>query len=339
LFRLTGKIGTDTSSPTRHVLYDLRTKEWSEWICEKADIDIGLLPPIKYQPWEVWDRLSPEVAEELGLRPGTIIAAGGGDDPAAVLGGGAINPGDILLGTGTGSTWRIVTDSTDVDKTFHSDFSLHVVPNMYIREYVITGTGTSFRWFKDTFGVIGDPSQNPYEQLLQEASQAPAGCDGLFFYPYLEGARAPRFNDKASGIYYGIRASHTRSHCIRAIIEGIAFQYTPMLKIVEHYSSRIPDTLVIVDDEARSSFWNQLKADVTGCEVCTPKVIHGAAMGAAILASIASGLFSDCKDAVNAMIKIEARYKPNPVSQTHYKKIQNRYNNLYSHIDKVYLAD
>lgn len=338
LYRLTGKIATDISSPTRHMLYDLRSKKWSEWICKKADIDIGLLPPVQYQPWEIWDRLSPAAAEELGLKPGTIIAAGGGDDPAAVLGGGAVEPGDILLGAGTGATWRTVTDHSDADDTFHADFTLHVVPNLYLYELVITGTGTSLRWFKDTFGALGDPTLNPYDRLLEEASLAPAGSDGLLFYPYLEGARAPRFNDKATGVWFGIQASHKRAHCIRAIIEGIAFQYTPMLKLVEHYSGRIPDTLILVDDEASSAFWNQMKADVTGCTICTPKVLHGAAMGAAILASIATGVFSNAKEAVGSMVKINAHFKPNPVNQTIYQQIQERYERLYQYMDMAYTA-
>jgi xylulokinase len=338
LYRLTGKIATDISSPTRHVLYDLRKKEWSEWICNKADIDIGLLPPIVYKPWEVWDKLSPAAAESLGLKPGTILAAGGGDDPAAVLGGGAYEPGDILLGTGTGSTWRTVSDRNAVDDTLQADLSHHVVPDLYIYELVITGTGTSFRWFKDTFGALGDPERNPYERLLEEASHAPAGSDGLIFYPYLEGARAPRFNDKATGTWFGIKAGHTRSHCVRAIVEGIAYQCAPMLKLVERYSGKIPDTLIIVDDEARSAFWNQMKADITGRVVCTPRVLHGAAMGAAVLASQACGLFSNAKEAVNSMIKIGSRFEPNPVNQAIYRQAQERYERLYQYMDNAYTA-
>jgi len=338
LFRLTGKIATDISSPTRSVLFDLRDKKWSKWICDKADIDIGLLPPVEYQPWEIWDTLSPSAAERLGLKPGTIVAVGGGDDPAAVLGGGAIKAGDILLGTGTGATWRTVTDRCEPDKTLLADFTLHLVPDLYLYELVITGTGTSLRWFKDTFGVLGDPTQNPYERLLEEASHAPAGSDGLLFYPYLEGARTPRYNDKATGVWFGIQASHSRAHCVRAIIEGIAFQCTPTLKLVERYSGRIPDTLIIVDDEARSSFWNQIKADVTGRVVCTPKVLHGAAMGAAILAGIAAGVFLDADEAVKSMIKIDSRFEPNPTNQAIYQQIQDRYERLYQYLDQAYLA-
>jgi xylulokinase len=173
---------------------------------------------------------------------------------------------------------------------------------------------------------------------LEEAGHAPLGSDGLLFYPYLEGARAPHFNEKATGVWFGIQASHTRAHCVRAIIEGNALQYPPMLKLVERYSGRIPDTLIIVDDEARSAFWNQMKADVTGCVVCTPQVLHGAAMGAAILASLATGLFSNAKEAVRSMIKLGARYQPDPVNQAIYRDVQERYERVYQHLDAVYTA-
>jgi xylulokinase len=286
----------------------------------------------------VWDELPAAVADRLGLKPGTLVASGGGDDPAAVLGGGAIEPGDILIGTGTAATWRAVTDHLDADNTLQADLSLHLVPDRYLYELVITGTGTSLRWFKETFGALGDPAENPYERLLAEASLAPLGADGLLFYPYLEGARAPYFNEKATGVWLGLQASHNRAHCVRAIIEGNALQYPPMLKLVERYSGRIPETLILVDDEARSAFWNQIKADVTGCAVCTPRVLHGAAMGAAILASVATGLFADAQAAIRSMIHLDARYEPDPANQALYQQVQARYERIYQHLQAAYAA-
>jgi sugar (pentulose or hexulose) kinase len=111
-----------------------------------------------------------------------------------------------------------------------------------------------------------------------------------------------------------------------------------MLKLVEHYSGKDPETLIIVDDEARSAFWNQMKADITGRVVCSPRVIHGAAMGAAVLASQAAGLFKNTGEAVKSMIKMGPRYEPDPVNQAIYQEAQERYERLYKYMDQVYTA-
>lgn len=336
LLRLTGKVATDISTPSRSMLYDLRKRNWSEWICQKAGIDIGLLPPVVFHPWDVWEELSPTAARRLGLFPGTILAAGGGDDPCAALGAGAIEVGDTAVGTGTATCWRAVTDRVEPDLSSRADLSPHVVPGRYVYELVVTGTGTSLRWFKDTFGARSVETQDTYQSLLQEASQAPAGSDGLFYYPYLEGARAPHFNDDATGVFFGILGSHTRAHCIRAILEGIAFQYPPVLRLIEHYSGKVPNTIILVDDEARNPLWNQIKADVTGRVIQTPKVLYAAAMGAAILASLAAGLFPNAAAAVHEMIKPGESYLPNPNNQEIYRQALDRYERVYAYLNNAF---
>ena len=338
LYRLTGQIATDTSTPSRQMLYDLRKEAWSEWICQKAEIDVDLLPPIKYRPWEVWGELSPQAAERLGLEPGTVLAAGGGDDPSAAVGAGAIDVGDVVVGTGTAACFRVVTDRPTPDSSGQADLSPHLVPERYVYELVVTGTGTSLRWFNDTFGALGDEQRNPYERLLEEAGEVPAGADGLLFYPYLEGARAPHFNEDATGVFFGILTSHTRAHCVRAIVEAVAFQYPPLLEMLESYGGAAPDEIILVDDEARSELWNQIKADVVGLPVRTPQVLYGAALGAAILAALAAGLFPDAAAAAEAMIIPGERYRPDPQKHAVYQKVRERYDRVYEFVDDAYRA-
>ena len=101
MYRLAGGMTTDSSTPGRTGLLDIHTGEWSEDICEAAEIDSGRLPEIAHHPAQLHGRLSPSSAGQLGLPPGIALAVGGGDDPAAALGGGAIRPGDLCAGTET----------------------------------------------------------------------------------------------------------------------------------------------------------------------------------------------------------------------------------------------
>ncbi|MEM3489232.1 MAG: FGGY family carbohydrate kinase [Nitrososphaerota archaeon] len=339
LFRLTGKIATDVSTPSRSMLYSIKRKEWAEWICEKAQIDVGLLPPISYQPWDIWEELSKSSATRLGLQPGTILAAGGGDDPAAVLGAGAIIVGDIVIGTGTAACLRVITNKTEPDLKGLADLSPHVIPNLFIYEFVIAGTGTSLRWFKTNFGDRITGEGVTYEKLLDEASQIPPGSNGLFFYPYIEGARAPYYNANATGVFFGIQAHHTYAHFVRSIIEGIAFQYPPTLKLVLQYSKKRPNSLIIVDDEAKNLLWNQLKSDVLGMKIKTPKILYAAAMGAAILAALASKVYTNPSLAVQQMIKYDNEYYPELTKHKIYNTIRKKYEQIYRIIEKAYQID
>lgn len=338
LLRLTGQRATDTSVPARSMLYDLHALNWSDWICAEARIETGLLPPVRYRPWEVWGTFRPEVATRLGLSEKTIVAAGGADDTAATLGGGGIEPGDVVVGTGTAACWRVVTDEVAPDLKERADLSPHVVPDRYVYEFVITGTGTSFRWFREAFATDAGGTSISYDELLEAAARVPPGAHGLFFFPFLEGARAPRYNDQATGVFLGIRAFHERAHFVRAIIEGIAFQYPLVLQQIREFGAKVSDGITLVDDEACSPLWNQIKADVTGVAIKTLKGHSAAAMGASILAALAAGLFSDAGSAVDAMIKPGRRFDPRPESRATYQEICDRYESVYGHLGGAFDA-
>lgn len=340
LYRLTGRTGTDTSTPSRSVMNDVRAGSWSEPICERMGIDIALLPEIRLHPWEVLDQLSPRAAALTGLEPGTTIAAGGGDDQSAALGAGVIETGDVCGGTGTASCWRSVTDVCRPQPQGRADLSPHVVPQRYVYEMTIASTGSSLRWLRDTFGqdtlaAERRSGRSAYEALVETAAQVPAGADGLLFYPYLEGARTPRYNDHGSGVFFGLHAAHTRAHFVRAVLEGVAFQYPPTLQLLRDQGMG-GGRFSLVDGESRSALWNQIKADVLGRPVAIPRVIQSAAVGAAILAGLAAGVFPDARAAVESVVHWERVYEPDPQRHARYQEICARYERVYPLLDEAF---
>jgi sugar (pentulose or hexulose) kinase len=336
LFRLTGAVLTDTSTPGRSGMLDIARFEWSDDICTAADFDSAILPQITARPSDAWGRLDARAAGELGLAPGICLAFGGGDDPSAALGGGAIHDGDLCAGTGTCSSWRIVSDERIPDRSGHTELAPHVVRDATIREAVISSTGTSMLWCRDELvpdlsATARDAGQDPYELLVGLADEIEQGAGGVFFYPYLEGSLMPRFDPHATGVFFGITGGVTRRHLLRAVIEGITFQYPPTVQMLRASGVKI-DYLTVVDGETESRMWNQLKADVMGIEVRVPRIKRAAGLGAAILAGLAADEFATVEDAVSAMASGYESFYPDAHCHQQYAAIRERYEEVYSGI-------
>lgn len=295
--RLTGDVGTDPTGPTRSILNDWRAQDWSATTCDEAGIPREILPDVKYQPWEPRGVLN-DAAADLGLLPGTTLVAGGGDDPAAALGSGVIDPGDVSIGTGSSMSWRVVAAEPHFDPTGVMGLMPHLIPGRYLHEMVATGTGTTLRWFRSVFG-----EGLTYEQLIAEGAEIDAGSDGLMCFPYVEGATVPFQDDTARAAYCGIAGHHRRAHFTRATLEGIAYQYPALLDVVISRGHRIRG-FTISDGEARSHLWNQIKADVMGQPITPSLRVEAPAIGAAILAGLGTGLFGSVETALAVVLEL-----------------------------------
>jgi xylulokinase len=334
LFRLTGLVGTDVSTPARSVMNDLRTDGWSAEICSAADIALDLLPEVSWQPWQRVAELDADAARLLGLPAGVPVAAGGGDDPSATLGAGAVDIDDLCAGTGTSSDWRLVLGAGEPDTALaRGDVARHVVADRYLFEVCIESTGSSLRWFRDAFG--GGAS---YAELVEEAGTVPPGADGLVFLPFVDGAkRAPWYLDGASGGFFGIASGHTRAHMARALLEGVAFEYPPTLELIS--PGRDPGRpITLVDGEAHADAWNQIKADVTGVPIRTTAIRESAALGAAILAGQSVGGFADAADGARRLVRFDRVYEPEPMRHAHYGELREHYQGVLDAIRPLFHA-
>jgi xylulokinase len=314
-YKLTGDIGTDPTGPTRSMMNDWRNESWSEQTCADLDVPVEFLPEVKYRSWEPRGVLG-KIAFEIGLVPGTTLVAGGGDDPAAALGSGVINPGDISIGTGSSMSWRVVDSQPRHDPTGLIGLMPHVVPNAYLHEMVAVGTGTTLRWFREAFG-----DALPFDELINQAARIDMGSEGLLCYPFVEGASVPYQDDKARATFYGIASQHGRSHFVRSVLEAISYQYPSLLEVVK--SRGLPvGTLTISDGEARSQVWNQIKADVLGVSITPAARVEAPALGAAILAGIATGQFSSFEESVEIVVELGEPIIPNPISHDLYTELR-----------------
>jgi len=332
IFKLTGVKATDYSMASRTMLLDLRKGKWSNEICEAIGIPVDILPEIKGS-WEAVGEISRKASEETGLKPGTPVAAGGGDRPCEALGAGVFKEGAVCIGTGTGTAFEVPLSSPRPDKSYRFDCCYHVVPNTYEYEGVVNSTGASLQWFMEL--LSHEASRDLYALLEEEASKISPGCDGLMFYPYLWGARLPKPNPKARGIFFGILRSHSRAHLFRAVLEGVAYQYLGVLKALRELGVDVSEVFM-VGGETRIRLWNRIKADITGLKIKVPEVTDAAALGSAILAGLACGAYSSVEKAVEEAVRIKEIYEPSSELHKKYLELYKKYEKAYQIIEEVF---
>jgi len=341
VYKLTGQAATDYSMASRTLLFDVKKLRWSEEICSAIGIPIDKLPPAKKSTTIVGE-VSREASEKTLLPEGLPVANGGGDRPCECLGAGVTWEGQVNIGTGTGTAVEVPLSMPKIDNKARIPCCCHVIPETWEYEAIIATTGASLRWFRDQFGMeekveAERTGRNPYDLLVEKAATIKPGSDGLLFYPYLTGAFSPKFNEKVRGVFFGVNLSHTKAHFIRAILEGVAFQYFETFGILEDLGVKI-EAASMVGGETRSEFWNQMKADVVGIEIRIPEVDDAAALGAALLAGTGSGEYSSLRRAAEETVKIRRIYKPNSETHRLYLEAYKRCRETYVFIEKAYEA-
>jgi len=314
-YKLTGDIGTDPTGPTRSTMNDWRNNSWCQKTCDAIEVPMEFLPEIKYKSWEPRGVLGKE-ATAIGLLPGTLLVAGGGDDPAAALGSGVIHPGDVSVGTGSSMSWRVVDSQPRHDPTGLIGLMPHVVPDAYLHEMVVVGSGTTLRWFRETF-----TNNSTFEDLIADTSKIARGSEGLLCYPFVEGATVPFQDDNARATFYGISGHHSTSHFVKSMLEAVAYQYPSLHEVIKSRGLSV-GTLTISDGEARSKIWNQIKADVLGLPITPAVHVEAPAIGAGILAGIATNKFSTFEEAVEIVVETAPPIYPDADSENVYKKLR-----------------
>jgi xylulokinase len=337
IYKLTGQMVTDYSMASRTMLFDVHKRTWSEMMCSVLGISAEKLPAAK-ESSAVVGEVSAKASQETDLPKGLPIVNGGGDRPCECLGAGVTQPGSVNIGTGTGSVFEVPLGKPAIDMKGRIPCCCHVIPDTWEYEATIATTGVSLRWFRDTFGgeekaQAQKLSLDPYDLLTEKAAETSLGADGLFFYPYLTGAFSPKFNEKARGIFFGINLSHSKGHFVRAILEGVAFQYLETFGILGELGVKVRE-VYMVGGETRSPLWNQIKADVFGREIRVPKVDDAAALGAALLAGTGTGHYSSLKKAAEETVQIRRIYGPSVESQKIYAEAYKKYRTVYSFVER-----
>jgi len=336
-FRLTGDRAIDLADASGTLLLDVAKRAWSAEVLSGTGIEKSFLPTL-YESPDVCGQLNAEGAAATGLKIGTPVVAGAGDQAAGAVGMGIVRAGLVSATIGTSGVVFAATDGPALDPGGRLHTFCHAIPGRWHVMGVTQAAGLSLRWFRDTFGLPSAASsqtnRDPYEFLSEEAATAPPGAEGLLWAPYLMGERTPHLDPNARGALAGITPSHRRAHIVRAILEGVAFSLKDSFSIFEEM--KVPVTQIrLGGGGARSRLWRQIQADVYAREVELVAAEEGAAFGAAILAAVGARHFASVDEACDAVIKVASRVAPDPASSTLLQKNYAKFRRLYPALHSI----
>ena len=304
-FRLTGQKACDVADASGTLMFDVRERRWSFEMLEAVGIDPAFLPR-SVESIDAAGTVSSLGAEATGLKLGTPVFAGAGDNAAGAIGAGLVSPGTLGATIGTSGVVFVVTDQPTLDPKGRTHSLCHAIPGRWHMTGVTLAAGYSLKWFRDKFA----PGTS-YDELTAEAARVPAGSDGLLWQPYLMGERSPHMDPNARASFTGVTGSHGRGHFVRAIMEGVVFSLRDSIGIFRSLGVTVSD-IRLGGGGATSPLWRQIQADAYGQPVSTLEADEGAAYGAAVLAGVGVGAWPSVDAAVSETIKINQTIEPDP---------------------------
>ncbi|MGA2630563.1 MAG: xylulokinase [Terriglobia bacterium] len=331
-FRLTAEFATEVSDASGTLLLDVTNRRWSAEMLGALEIDSKILPRV-YESPEITGQITRETALVTGLKAGTPVVGGGGDQASSAVGNGIVSTGLTSATLGTSGVIFAYTDVPKLDPRGRIHTFCHAVPGKWHVMGVTQGAGLSLRWFRDNFGeseawFARQTGVDPYDLIIQEAEKVRPGSEGLLWLPYLMGERTPHLDAQARGMWFGLTAAHQRAHMIRSILEGVAFSLRDSLEIFKEIG--IPVTQIRASGGGSRSFlWRQIQADIYGKELVTLRTSEGSALGAALLAGVGAKIYSSVEESAKEAIQVRERMSPHADNMKTYDRLYQVYRSLY----------
>jgi xylulokinase len=201
-------------------------------------------------------------------------------------------------------------------------------------------SGLSLKWLIEGLKLYEDlqldnPEVDKFDLLIKQVHQTSPGAGGLIFLPYLAGERTPHLDPHARGVIFGIDLNHHRGHLVRAVLEGIAFSQCDAINLLRKLSAQI-DYMIVSGGVAQNVTWHQLIADITGLDVYHDERGNGAAFGAALLALVGIGRYSNISTACEKCVKLIQSAQPRPSVHEIYKRSYALYKEIYIQLEPLF---
>lgn len=327
-FGLTGEFATEVSDASGTAMFDVVNRRWSFEMMEAAGLDRAILPAC-HESSEISASVSTAAAAATGLRPGTPVVGGAGDQAASAVGNGIVEPGIVSCTLGASGVVFAHMETVAYDPAGRVHTFCHAVRGKWHVMGVTQGAGLSLQWFRNRLAAGAG-----YDALMVEASHSPAGAHGLFWLPYLMGERTPHLDAAARGGWIGLTARHTRADLIRALIEGVCYSQRDGLDIIEELGIGVR-AVRASGGGANSSFWRGVLANVLHKRVATMESQQGSAYGAALLAMVGTGEFASVPEACRAAIRETQSVSPDSEAEF-YEKGHRVYAALYPALQRAF---
>lgn len=317
-YKLTGKCYIDPSYASGTGVYDLMMGEFRSDFLTAANISPAIFPEI-VSSHTVIGTVLPEIAEEIGLSPNTMVACGGVDNACMALG--AVGPEEGKIYTSLGSSSWVPVNSRIPILDFQKKpyVFAHIEENMFTSAFSIFAGGSSFAWAKDV--LCKDIDENIYDHMSQMASTVPIGSGGIFFNPSLAGGTSQDKSINIRGAFVGLHLGTTREALVRATMEGICMNLKESITYLTQ-KVQTSDEILFCGGGSKSKFWMQMFADVFNRNIVKTNIDQDAAsLGAAAIAAKAVGIWKDYKQ-IPSLHHIENISKPDAERAAQYARLQ-----------------
>lgn len=338
-FKLTGERTMDIDQAGKCQCMDIHTLEWSKDISNVTGIDLNSILPQPRLVHEIIGEVTKEAAMETGLRAGTPVAAGTSDAMASMYASGLCRLGEAGESSGT-SSLVFVGHNKKSDPTLPvvaKPSSIGDIP--YVFDAPITTSGAAIKWYLDNLGsqeqlYAKEHHINVYDYLNQLALESTPGSNGVLFFPYLLGERAPLWNSHAKGMFIGLSLDTNRKDLIRSIFEGTAFALRHVMDTIKEAGASA-SCLRITGGGSKSLTWCKIKASMLHIPVYILDEGSGdVPFGDCLIAGQASGIFTDLGKTIDRLIKVKDIIEPQPEWSAVYDQLYPYYLDMYRHLDK-----
>jgi len=332
-YRLTGLAATDYGSAAATQVFDLQALAWHRGLLAAADIEPSLFSEPGFSS-QVLGTVREELSAAWGWPRGVPVVIGGGDTTVSALGCGVRQPGDTAIVIGTSSDVVTCVEKPVIDPQRRIGCYPYSLPGMFMTIAGSNSSGAILNWCRDTFfaaekAEAAQAGLSVFDLMLEGAAKLPIGAEGLICLPYFSGERSPIFNPEAKGLISGFSLMHTRSHLVRALVEGITLSIYDRLKVAEDLNLPM-DRILLTGGGAKNDFWRQMITDAIGRPTYCTEAQEAAGLGAAMLAATGAGIYPTVRDACEAMAPAVRETRPDPEHRGAYGQLYLRFKDLYA---------
>lgn len=305
---------------------DTGKRRWSPELLERCGLGVGHMPRL-VEGTEATGGLRPEIARRWGMKPGTVVAGGAGDNAASAMGTGTIRKGDAFVSIGTSGVLFAADDRYQPapDSAVHT--FCHALPNTWHKMGVILSATAALSWFSRLVGCASAALTEELGEILK-----PPGS--VCFLPYFSGERTPHNDAFVRGVFAGLSHATGRAEMVRAILEGVAFALRDNLEALRAAGTD-PETILAVGGGVRSGYWLKAIANALGMPVLLPSEGElGAAFGAArlgLIAATGADPLSVCRAP-----RIERSFEPETDLADVFEEGYQRFRSLYSAVSEAW---
>ena len=339
-FKLSGKMATEPTMASCMLLMDQTRKQWSAELIEASGLDAGLLPEI-LPNGTVLGPLTAQAAAATGIPVGTPVVLGGHDHICAALSAGLLAPGSVLDIIGTWECVQMAIPKPVLTPQLHQAevcVQSHVVPGPYVA-WGGAVAGESLEWFRRELGkdalLETDNSNDAWDFLLRDLTDAKPQQAPVLYLPHLSAAGCPIGDPLSRGAFAGITGQTTRTDLLRAVIEGLNYQFLHILEVMQASLHTSCERVTVTGGVSRNTFWIQNKADMLGLPVAVLENADGSPLGAALVAGLGLGLYPNAQEAIKRVQSPAKVYQPRQQFTAMYKKQFESYKQLYPSLKSI----